>query len=143
MSNRKPVARAQPQAQAREVELKLQFDPADAGRLAAHPLLSSAPQTQDLVSIYFDTPSETLHKAGVYLRIRDIDGRRVQTIKTAKNGGGPFERLEWEREVKGRTPNFGGASRTALKPLLTPNLRAEIRPGIRDRRYPQNLQAGA
>jgi triphosphatase len=128
MSDRKPVAATQPQAQAREVEIKLEFDPANAARLAAHPLLSAAPQKQDLVSIYFDTPGETLHKAGVYLRIRDIDGRRVQTIKTAKNGGGPFERLEWEREVKGRTPNFSGASRTALKPLLTPDLRAEIRP---------------
>src|SRR5262245_701965 len=113
------------QTQWRELEIKLEFDPADAARLAAHPLLCAARQEQTLVSIYFDTPGETLHKAGVYVRIRDIDGRRVQTIKAAN---GPFERLEWEREVKGRTPNFSGANRTALKPLLTPDLRASLRP---------------
>src|SRR5262245_20493677 len=116
------------QTQWRELEIKLEFDPADAARLAAHPLLCAARQKQTLVSIYFDTPGETLHKAGVYVRIRDIDGRRVQTIKAAKSNVGPFERLEWEREVKGRTPNFSGANRTALKPLLTPDLRASLRP---------------
>jgi inorganic triphosphatase YgiF len=128
MSTGKPSVATQQEAQGREVELKLEFDRADAARLAAHPLLKAAPQKQDLVSTYFDTPDETLHKAGVYLRIRDIDGRRVQTIKTAKNGDGPFERLEWEQEVKSRTPNLSGASRTALKPLLTPDLRATLRP---------------
>lgn len=76
------------QTQAREVEIKLEFDPADAARLAAHPLLRAVPQEQDLVSIYFDTPGETLRKAGVYLRIRDVGGRQVQTIKTVKGGGG-------------------------------------------------------
>lgn len=116
------------QAQDREVEIKLELDPADAARLAAHPLLRAAPQEQDLVSVYFDTPSETLRKAGVFIRIRDLDGRRVQTIKTAKGSGGLFDRLEWEREVKGRTPNFSGAGRTVLKPLLTPDLRASLRP---------------
>ena len=120
MSNRKPLIATQQQAQAREVEIKLEFDPADAARLAAHPLLSAPPQKQDLVSIYFDTPGETLHKAGVYLRIRDINGRLVQTIKTAKTGGGLLDRFEWERDVKGRTPNFSGAGRTALKPRSRP-----------------------
>ena len=133
MSNRKPLIATQQQAQAREVEIKLEFDPADAARLAAHPLLSAPPQKQDLVSIYFDTPGETLHKAGVYLRIRDINGRLVQTIKTAKTGGGLLDRFEWERDVKGRTPNFSGAGRTALKPLLTPDLRASLRPAFETR----------
>jgi triphosphatase len=120
------------QVQDREVEIKLEFDPADAARLAAHPLLYSRPQEQDLVSIYFDTPGETLHKAGVYLRIRDIDGRQVQTIKTAKSGGGLFDRLEWEREVRGRTPDFSGSG-MALKPLLTPDLLASLRPAFETR----------
>src|SRR5262245_22445680 len=122
----------QHQARGREVEIKHEFDPTDAARLAAHPLLRAAPQVQNLVSIYFDTPGETLRKAGVYLRIRDSGGRKVQTIKTAIGSGGPFERLEWEREVKGRTPNFSGAGRTALK-LLTPDLRASLRPVFQTR----------
>ena len=118
----------QHQTQGREFEIKLEFDPADAARLVAHSLLRAAPQQQNLVSIYFDTPSETLHKAGVYVRIRDINGRRVQTIKAAKSDGGLFDRFEWEREVKGRTPNFSGVARGALKSLFTPDLRASLRP---------------
>src|SRR5262245_31097912 len=127
MSKGKPLAATERALRGREVEVKLEFDPADAARLAAHPLLRAAPQKQDLVSTYFDTQGETLRKAGVYLRIRDVDGRRVQTVKAETSGGGPFDRLEWEREVKGRTPNFSGANRTALK-LLTPALRAALRP---------------
>ena len=118
----------QHQTQGREFEIKLEFDPADAARLVAHSLLRAAPQEQNLVSIYFDTPGETLHKAGVYVRIRDINGRRVQTIKAAKSDGGLFDRFEWEREVKGRTPNFSGVARGALKSLFTPDLRASLRP---------------
>jgi triphosphatase len=127
MSKGKPSIATERALKGREVEIKLAFDRADAARLAAHPLLSAAPQKQDLVSVYFDTPREILRKAGVYLRIRDIGGRRVQTVKAERRGGGPFDRLEWEREVKGRTPNFSGANRTALK-LLTPDLPAALRP---------------
>ena len=60
--------------QAKEIELKLEFDPADAARLASHPALraGSAPHLEhQLISTYFDTPDGALHKAGVYLRVRE------------------------------------------------------------------------
>ena len=45
--------------QAKEIELKLEFDPADAARLASHPALRAGPAPQEehqLISTYFDTP---------------------------------------------------------------------------------------
>jgi inorganic triphosphatase YgiF len=117
--------------QAKEIELKLEFDPADAARLASHPALQSglAPQEeQQLISTYFDTPDCALHKAGVYLRVRE-DGRRiVQTVKAAKSKSELIERLEWEREIPGRNPDLDGVEGSPLEPLLTAEIRAALRP---------------
>jgi inorganic triphosphatase YgiF len=117
--------------QAKEIELKLEFDPADAARLASHPALRAGPAPQEehqLISTYFDTPDGALHKAGVYLRVRENDGQIVQTIKTAKSETDLIERLEWEREITSRNPDLDGVDDTPLKPLLTAGVRAALRP---------------
>jgi triphosphatase len=117
--------------QAIEVELKLEFDPADVARIASHPVLEASlapPEDRDLVSTYFDALDCTLHRLGVYLRIRESGGRYVQTVKTAKGKTGMLERLEWEREIPGRTLDLDGLAGTALEPLLTPDLRAALQP---------------
>jgi triphosphatase len=63
----------------KEIELKLEFDPADAARIKSAPILAAEslgrPEEQNLVSTYFDTPSLALSKAGVFLRVRELDGR--------------------------------------------------------------------
>jgi inorganic triphosphatase YgiF len=110
-----------------EIELKLEFDPGDGARIASHPLLRRRKaKEQELVSAYFDTPECTLHKAGVYLRIREIDGRFVQTIKAARSKTELLERLEWEQPVSGRTPELDHAKGTVLEKLLTPKVRASL-----------------
>lgn len=117
--------------QAKEIELKLEFDPADAARLASHPALQAglAPQEeQQLISTYFDTPDCALHKAGVYLRVRENGSTIVQTVKAAKSKTELIERLEWEREIAGRDPDLDGVEDTPLKPLLTEAVRASLRP---------------
>ena len=117
--------------QAKEIELKLEFDPADAARLASHPALRAGPAPQEehqLISTYFDTPDCALRKAGVYLRVRENDGHIVQTIKTAKSETDLIERLEWEREITSRNPDLDGVDDTPLKPLLTAGVRAALRP---------------
>ena len=117
--------------QAKEIELKLEFDPADAARLASHPALQAGPaphEQQQLISTYFDTPDGALHKAGVYLRVRENGGHIVQTIKTAKSKTELIERLEWEREIASRNPDLDGVEDTPLKPLLTAKVRASLRP---------------
>jgi inorganic triphosphatase YgiF len=117
--------------QAVEVELKLEFEPADAAHIAAHPALAASlgpAEDMDLVSTYFDTPDCALHRLGVYVRIRDSGGRYVQTIKSAKSKTELLERLEWEREIPNGTLDLDGLEGTALEPLLTPEIRAALRP---------------
>lgn len=119
-----------------EVELKLAFDPADAVRLASHPALEASlvpPEEHELVSTYFDAPDCALHKAGVYLRIRESAGRFVQTVKSARSKTELLERFEWEREISGRTPDLEGVEGTPLQPLLTPKVRASLQPMIETR----------
>ena len=92
----------------KEVELKLEFDPADAAKIKSHPLLAAeslgAPEQQELVSIYFDTPDFALSKAGVFLRVREAGGRYVQTIKAMQSDADLLERFEWEKEICGPHP---------------------------------------
>lgn len=117
--------------QGKEIELKLEFDPADVARLASHPALQAGPAPQEehqLVSTYFDTPDCALHQAGVYLRVRDNGRTIVQTVKAAKSKTELIERLEWEREIASRKPDLDGVSDTPLKPLLTEEVRATLQP---------------
>ncbi|WP_417422355.1 CYTH domain-containing protein [Halomonas sp.] len=86
-----------------EVELKLALAPASIGALLSHPLLASQPPlTQTLANTYFDTPTNDLANARVAVRLRQIDERVLQTVKTAgKGGGGLSSRQEWEWPVTG------------------------------------------
>ncbi|MCX7293879.1 CYTH and CHAD domain-containing protein [Janthinobacterium sp.] len=89
-----------------EIELKLLLEPQDAPRLRAHPLLAqyaqAAPQVLQMHDIYVDTPDLQLcrHQAG--LRVRQVEGRWVQTLKAGGNvSGGLHSRHEWEGDVAG------------------------------------------
>ena len=113
----------------REIELKLEFDPADVARIHAHPLLAAtASQHKTLHSTYYDTADLALCKAGVSLRVRDTNGRFVQTIKSANGNAGLFDRSEWEHEVKDHDIDLIAASGTALEPLLSVRVRNALRP---------------
>jgi len=113
----------------REIELKLEFAPADLARIHAHPLLAAtASQHETLRSTYYDTADLVLRKAGVSLRVRDTNGRFVQTIKSANSNAGLFDRSEWEHEVKDRDIDLIAASGTALEPLLSVRVRNALRP---------------
>ena len=107
----------------REIELKLEFDPADARRIKRHLQLDSGKTrhaSEKLVSVYFDTPDHELDRAGLSLRVRRIGKRYVQTIKTAAGRtAGLFDRGEWEHHVPGPRPNFARAKGTALEPLMS------------------------
>jgi triphosphatase len=117
--------------QASEIELKLEFLPTDAARLAAHPALAvslAPPEEQELLSTYFDTPDCALHEAGVYLRVRECGGRYLQTVKAAASKTELLERLEWQQAVSSSVPDLAAVEGTALKPLLTPEIRASLQP---------------
>ncbi|WP_424933247.1 CHAD domain-containing protein [Amaricoccus macauensis] len=90
-----------------ETELKIALDPKQEARLRRHAGLTSLRvgnrKTQNLVSVYYDTPDHDLAKAGIALRLRKVGRRWIQTIKFGKNGGGNgfFSRSEIEMPAPG------------------------------------------
>ena len=127
---------AKPEHEAKEIELKLVFDPADAEALLAHPFLAripAAPKKRELISVYYDTDDDALQREGVFLRVRSTGEGYVQTIKTARGAGEFLERDEWECRLANHAPNLDAATGTALAPLLTENVRAGLRPRFQTR----------
>jgi triphosphatase len=96
----------------REVELKFEILPKDVSALEDSPLLSNLPcDRKRQTSIYFDTPDDRLRKAGLSLRIRESEGRYVQTVKVKADiapGGGLFDREEYESPIPSSTPDLDG-----------------------------------
>jgi inorganic triphosphatase YgiF len=116
----------------KEIELKLTVTPADFGALKVHStfaeLLSNPVRTETLNSIYFDTDQFDLHDRGVSLRVRRNGEKFVQTIKFTPSSGRTLERAEWEQPLENGEPDLDAAANTALAPLLTPHVRAALRP---------------
>ena len=100
-----------------EVELKLALAPKGPAALAQHPHLAAhTAHKQTLTNTYFDTPQGDLAKARIALRLRQVDGQVLQTVKTAGQGGGGLsQREEWEWQVAG--PQLDLASLTKLPPF--------------------------
>lgn len=119
----------------REIELKLQAEPDDL-RQALAQVGEGRPETRRLRAVYFDTEEGTLRKAGLSLRLRDEDGRRVQTIKAREAGASPLERGEWEvelpRDASDEKPDLALAEGTPLAPLVAAEgLQERLRPLFR------------
>lgn len=87
-----------------EIELKLSISAADVATFRGLSLLAhyadGAPQTERLISIYFDTPALSLKQQRSALRVRRCANRWIQTFK---GGGGVkaglHQRHEWECQV--------------------------------------------
>jgi inorganic triphosphatase YgiF len=79
------------------------------------------------VSTYFDTPKHILRRNGVSLRVRQAGKKRVQTIRTAKDGI-TLGRGEWESKIESNEPDLRAARGTALEPLLSKKLRRDLNP---------------
>ena len=101
---------SQSSSNAKEIELKLEFDADAAPRILSHPIFEGPPpKTRELVSIYYDTGASDLRNAGVFLRVRSTGDGYVQTIKSAKSEGEFLERNEWECPVPTHEPNLDAA----------------------------------
>jgi len=116
---------------AQEYELKLETEPEHALRIQDHPAVahsgSKQPQTESFTSVYFDTEDLRLREAGIFLRVRHVGERYIQTIKVSK-GGNVFCRDEWEREISTPWPDLDLASETALKRLPKRDLVCGLKP---------------
>ncbi|MDY7117667.1 CYTH domain-containing protein [Halomonas sp. SSL-5] len=92
-----------------EIELKLALGPEGPAALRHHPLLADAPGVACLGNTYFDTPAGELEAARMALRLRRLDGRLLQTVKTRGEGGGGLSRRgEWEWQVPGPGLDLAG-----------------------------------
>jgi inorganic triphosphatase YgiF len=109
-----------PDDDAQEIELKLEAAPADLKALAR--VLASVGfklRKQEQRATYFDTPDGDLRAAGVSLRIRTAQGKRIQTVKARGSAvAGLFARPEWEVAVPDDTPvlDDGAAPLRSLLP---------------------------
>lgn len=103
-----------------EVELKFDLDPDDVALVREAPALAStACESCDHETVYFDTAGRALRAAGFSLRVRRTGDRFVQTMKR-RNGGsvGLFVRDEWEDEVPECAPVLDRLKAAAVKRVL-------------------------
>ena len=116
-----------------EIELKLLIDSSNILQLLQHPLLNSAcksgPQRQKLHSIYFDTPKLELMRQQIALRLRQVGGHWIQTVK----GGGKVEeglhqRSEWEVPVTGGILDLDKLSASPWHSFFTPDIQSRLIP---------------
>lgn len=122
-----------------ECELKLVASAADLLKLARSPAVErralGAERTDQLESIYYDTPDRQLAAQDLALRVRRVDGRYVQTLK---HGQGVV-RGEWEMALEDAAPDPGSLFEMAgldglqaigpgdLVPVLTTTVERRLR----------------
>jgi inorganic triphosphatase YgiF len=98
-----------------EVELKITLGPEAAAGLAGSAVLNELrverARTENLVSVYYDTPEQRLAAAGISLRLRRVGRRWLQTIKrkAATQTGGLFSNEELEIPAPGGRLVLAGA----------------------------------
>ncbi|AYV45654.1 inorganic triphosphatase [Caulobacter flavus] len=86
----------------REIELKFLIAPEASDAILDR--LGAQGAVRRLDATYYDTADHALRRAGFGLRVRDGDGGRKQTLKSA-SAGGVFARGEWEAPVSGPGPD--------------------------------------
>lgn len=107
-----------------ETELKLSLAPTDIPTFLRHPLLQQYPCTiKQLRNTYFDTAELDLLQRKIGLRIRYLEHRRLQTLKTSGQSiGGLHQRQEWEVEVDTDTPDLSKIPESLSLQLSNPLL---------------------
>jgi inorganic triphosphatase YgiF len=86
-------------------EIELKFLIAEEAVEAVLAQLPGQAAVRWLDAVYYDTVDYALRRAGLALRVRDGEGGRRQTLKSA-SAGGVFTRGEWEAPVEGPEPDL-------------------------------------
>lgn len=116
---------------ATEIELKLSLPPEAQSLLARQSVLRKAvsKHTQQLVNIYYDTPSLFLHNRGIALRLRKQGRIWLQTVKcTGSSAAGLSSRPEWETPYSGHFDFAAIDDRQVRRQLDRPYLRKRLMP---------------
>jgi inorganic triphosphatase YgiF len=112
-----------------ETEIKFRMPKRNLGsssRLKVPGCKIGARSESDLQSTYFDTRKHKLKRRGLLLRVRQTDGKHIQTIK--QTSGAQLGRGEWETEIGSRTPDLDEANGTPLERLASNKLRRKLKP---------------
>jgi inorganic triphosphatase YgiF len=95
------------------------------GKLAA----GRKPLRTRLISTYYETEDRALRRKGLSLRVRERDGRFVQTVKSlGKRNAGALIRGEWEDVIAGVDPDLHGPETSRL---LEPDIVKRLKPVFR------------
>ena len=93
-----------------EIELKLAIDPRDVPTLRESSILRELSQKhtprRSLLSVYYDTPSFSLARIGIMLRVRKVGHERVQCVKLHAGATRIFQRTELENPIRGNKPDL-------------------------------------
>lgn len=102
-----------------EIELKLDIDPDDLPMVRQMPLLANTEShSKHQVTVYYDTAKTALQKHGFTLRVRSVDGRFIQTVKSATDSVGLVSREEFECEVGSLKPDIEAVKEHPIHSLL-------------------------
>ena len=115
---------------ASEIEFKLEVEAADAERLSSHFVPDGTEQTNQQLTVYYDTPKGTLKHHGFTLRVRSVGGKFVQTIKPLTASAGLVSRTEIEAAVSSIEPDLKALSGTPLAHLAKSGQLAGLEPII-------------
>ena len=130
-----------------EIELKLAFPPEARRQISAHPAFQPPRGTdcgeQHQRSTYYDTPGSDLAAAGFVLRVRQLDGGHIQTLKSRDGTAGAMgARGEWEWAIGDDAPDLALLTGTPAAQVLgpdPPDLHATLTTDIRRSRYTVSL----
>lgn len=104
-----------------EIELKLTTQPKNLPRLLSAVLKldgtdKKSRKTTRIVSTYFDTEDRRMRRRGLTLRVRQKNGKRVQTIKSeGSSTSGMFARQEWTTPLEGKKPDLKAIMSAAVR----------------------------
>jgi inorganic triphosphatase YgiF len=117
-----------------ETELKLALSPSVAESVFSVPALKrngvGNPKSQRLVTTYYETREKDLARRGVSLRIRQENGKRIQTVKATGDGGVANSRGEWEWPVERATPDLGLLKDAPVAKLLADVAEDRLEPAV-------------
>jgi triphosphatase len=117
----------------RETELKLAVDAADLPRLRQRLQRFGGGQVQHLENVYHDTEDFALARSGMALRLRRVDRRWLQTLKTDDPGAALSRRGEWEWPAPRARLELARFASTPLAAWRRRHPRAQIVPRFRTR----------
>lgn len=117
-----------------EIELKLTTNSKNLSKLlnqlsASSEAVKSSRKITRIVSTYFDTPDRRLRNRGLTLRVRQKNGKRVQTVKSAgTESSGMFARQEWTTPLEGKKPDLNPIESSSVRNRMGLILPQELSP---------------